>query len=71
MYVKYKIIFHSDLKKTIKIYFYKDLEYMCNTYESFEEQIEEEQDPKQLLENFKSKRIKSIVIPLEYHLFID
>jgi len=71
MYVKYKIIFHSDLKKTIKIYFYKDLEYMCNTYESFEEQIEEEQDPKQLLENFKSKRIKSIVVPLEYHLFID
>ena len=44
---------------------------MCNTYESFEEQIEEEQDPKQLLENFKSKRIKSIVVPLEYHLFID
>ena len=71
MYVKYKIIFHSDFKKTIKIYFYKDLEYMCNTYESFEEQIEEEQDPKQLLENFKSKRIKSIVVPLEYHLFID
>ena len=42
---------------------------MCHTYESFQEQIEEEYDPKQLLENLKSKSIKFIVVPLEYHRF--
>ena len=38
---------------------------MCNTYQSFKELIEEEDDPKQLLENFKSKMIKYVVVPLE------
>jgi hypothetical protein len=42
---------------------------VCHTYESFQEQIEEEYDPKQLLENLKSKSIKFIVVPLEYHRF--
>ena len=38
---------------------------MCNTYETFEELIEDEDDPKQLLETFKSKSIKYIVVPLD------
>ena len=32
-----------------------DLKYMCDAYETFEELIEDEEDPKQLLENLKSK----------------
>jgi DNA-directed RNA polymerase subunit N (RpoN/RPB10) len=45
----------------------KDLKYICNTYQSFKELIEKEDDPKQLLETLKSKRIKYIFVPLEYH----
>ena len=42
---------------------------MCDAYETFEELIEDEDDPKQLLENLKSKCTKSIVVPLEYHFY--
>jgi len=45
--------------------FIKDWKYMCKTNQSFEGLIKEEDDPKQLLENLKSKSIKSIVVPLE------
>ncbi len=30
---------------------------MCNTYETFEELIEDEDNPKQLLENLQGKRL--------------
>ena len=46
------------------LFFIKDLKTMCNTYETFEELIEDEDDPKQLLETFKSKSIKYIIITL-------
>ncbi len=35
---------------------------MCEANKSFEELIEEEDDPKQLLENFKSKIIKYVLL---------
>ena len=47
--------------------FVKDLKSMCDTYQSFEELIKEKDDPKQLLGTLKSKRIKYIFVPLEYH----
>ena len=47
--------------------FIKDLKYMCNTCQSFEEPVEEKYYPKQLLKTLESKSIKSIVVPMEYH----
>ncbi len=48
----------------MKQFIFKDLKTMCNTYEKFEELIEDEDDPKQLLETFKSKSIKYIIVTL-------
>ena len=56
MYVKFKIQFYTDYSKTMKLFiFIKDLKHMSNTNQSFKELIEDEDDPKQLLENLKSK----------------
>ena len=48
----------------MKQFIFKDLKTMCNTYETFEKLIEDEDDPKQLLETFKSKSIKYIIVTL-------
>jgi hypothetical protein len=45
-----------------------DLKSMCDTYQSFEELIEEKDDPRHLLDTLESKSIESIVVPLEYYL---
>jgi len=47
----------------------KDLKSMCDTYKSFEELIEEKDDPRHLLDTLESKSIKSIVVPLEYYFY--
>ena len=54
----------------MNFFFEKDFKYMCDAYETFEELSENEDDPKQLLENLKSKSTKSIVVPLEYHFYL-